>query len=61
MIFVLVGAVLAGAALFFYGLLRFQNGWDGLMMKEFAIWLIVIGTSAGELLGLVVARVTLLP
>jgi hypothetical protein len=59
-IFVLVGAVLAGAALF-YGLLRFQNGWDGLMMKEFAIWLIVIGTSAGELLGLVVARVTLLP
>ena len=60
-ILVLVGAVLAGAALFFYGVLRFQNGWDGLLMKEFAIWLIVIRTSAGALLGLVVARVTLPP
>lgn len=40
MIFVLVGAVLVGAALFFCGLLRFRNGWDGLTMKELAIWLI---------------------
>jgi hypothetical protein len=59
LIFVLVGAVLVGAAVFFYGLLRFQNGWDGLTMKEFAIWLIVVGTSAGALLSLIVARVTL--
>jgi hypothetical protein len=58
-IFVLVGAILTGVATFLYALTRDPDGWYGLTMKELAIWSIVLGTSAGALLGLVVAWVTL--
>ena len=57
-IFVLVGAVLFGSAMFFYGLILFQNGLDGLTMQELAIWLAVVGVTSGALLGLLLAWVT---
>jgi hypothetical protein len=53
-IFVLVGAITFGAATFFGGLTLFQN-WDG-SLKELAIWLVVVGTIAGALLGLLAER-----
>ena len=55
--FALVGALLFGSASFFYGLIVFQNGLEGLTMQELAIWLIVVGLTVGALRGLVLAWV----
>ena len=58
LIFALVGAVLFGAATFFYGLILFPNGLDWLTLRQFAIGLVVFGTTTGALLGLIAAWVS---
>jgi hypothetical protein len=55
---VLVGAVLFGSATFFYGLILDPDGWDGVTMQQLAILLVVVGTTTGALLGLLLEWVT---
>jgi hypothetical protein len=49
----ILGAIVGAAALFFYGLIRFENGWYSLTLQQFAIGLVLVGGTAGALLGLV--------
>jgi hypothetical protein len=51
-----VGAILLGSATFFYGMVFFQHAWPGLTMWDLAIWLVVVGTATGALMGLVMTR-----
>jgi glucan phosphoethanolaminetransferase (alkaline phosphatase superfamily) len=53
-----VGAILTGSATFFYGMVFFQHAWPGLTMRDLAIWLVVVGSTTGALIGLVMVRLT---
>lgn len=55
-----VGAILGGSAVFFYGMVLFQNGLAGLTMRDRAIWLVFVGTMTGGVIGLILIRLTAL-